>query len=405
MAVDLLTWWRRRLLTRAVGSCDETGLIQAIHQKNLSATKQLLAIGVSANAMSGELVPALSLAIRQAEVDIISLLLANGSSLEAVDSRGNTALMEAISLGDRYIFQMILDRKPNVNARNWRGKTALLLAAEEGSTTFVRLLLNEGAEVDLADQAGVTPLMVSVSTSKTGIAKSLLDAGANPEQKDLSGRSASDRSTSSLRIQRMLQEKAHTSHSSISATSVLPSDLLSQQFVHFASQWLGDPESLQRGERQGRLLISKLQSALQSIGLPDSDSFLQTGASLGILMLQEFQRGLGQLQANSHQAGTSSLFSKIEELISQFQLSASAREPGQKAGQEQHIHFHFPAMTSDQAQALAEAVREIMSQSGNATVTSQTPFSESFSEKMSDNPANSSATTPHIEKGNPEFPS
>lgn len=361
-------FWKKRRIRRAVGSCDERGLIKAVERRKYRALRGLLQLGVDPNASDAFGQSVLIKAIRIADHLLVDQLLEAGASPDHADHSGCTPLMHAVQAADKHLIDRLLKASPELNRRNQTGETALMLAVKEGQTTLARQLIAAGAEVDLADQAGLTPLMVAIEASKIGIVVSLLEAGANPEQKDMRGRSALDRPVASLRIRRLLHQAADISpngQQGADGDSSRLADFL-QQILQTASGLVADNPELAEVEQKGRALLRNWQ---KSLGIPEwegQEELLAGGVSLFVLLNQEIQRGLSQLQRlplrNGSEADEASRarWERLESIVAQLAAKSAEPPPEQSNQQEQHFHFHLPPYTKEEEAQVTEAIGEAM---------------------------------------------
>lgn len=356
MASRLSTWWKRRKLARAAGGCNEAGLIRSVRKGQLDLVKGLLDFGVSVDAREETGRSVLFLAVRQGEIKLVNLLVNRGANLDLSDHNGQTALMEAISQADKHVFDRLMKAGPDLNKRDQQGNTALLLAVEEGNTTFTRSLIQAGADINLANKIGKTPLMLAVMDSKTAIIQSLLEAGADPLQKDLSGKDVMDIPVSSPRIKKMLKAVAGTDESE-------PEQRISSvmnQMIQSAGSFLGTSSSPHQLEERGRQLLGAWTQFMGLPGMKESETTMQTGAELFLLLMQEIQRGLKQATSRSNGNDTvSQSWENLESLVAR--LASQLPEPTTRAEEpvpEQHIHFHLPPLEDHQKEDLNSAMRE-----------------------------------------------
>ena len=359
MASGIRIWWRKQQLSRTLGSCDEAGLIRAVEIGNTAAISSLLELGVSVDARDEKGRPALCVAVRQGDTVTTAHLLKLGANLALTDQEGRTAIMEAVIHGDKYLLQHLLEYHPDINKRNALGETALLIAVKEGNTTLGRMLLSAGAEADLADRNGITPLMAAVEDAKVALVKSLLEAGANPEQRDLAGRNTLDRPSLSPRIQKMLQEASSPSPGKSAGTEPMLPDLL-HRWLGSATQLLGTEHAALDVTNKGQELIQLLGSTFRLTDLERSEEWLQGGAGMLVLLMQEVQRGLSQLSLSTKEEEAAESWKKLEQLVRGMASGLTAPQANISSGPEQHIHFHLPPINPEGAlppdKALNEAI-------------------------------------------------
>lgn len=142
-------------------------LVESVHNSDLTFAKQLLSLGVSANATGGLSIHrpdanALILAIENEKTDFVYLLLNYGADIELLYSsrfeEQVNALMVAAYKDDTDILRSLISRGAQINATNDVGESALMLAASSGQVKSVKILLEAGANPYLKDNAGKTAL-------------------------------------------------------------------------------------------------------------------------------------------------------------------------------------------------------------------------------------------------------
>ncbi|WP_342348352.1 ankyrin repeat domain-containing protein [uncultured Nitrospira sp.] len=191
-------------------SSRQPDLIQAIQDRNLSLTHQLVDQGSDVNqrtpqgatplhfaARSGQFTIAQLLlqngadpgAIYQSEwtplhfaakgghVDIADLLLQHGALVDGLD--GNiTPLHIAVQEHHRRMTSYLLAHGATVQTSFKEGWTALHVAAQAGDTDMTRLLLDSGAPIDATNTIGLTPLHSAALSGQRDLTSYLLSRGA-----------------------------------------------------------------------------------------------------------------------------------------------------------------------------------------------------------------------------------
>ncbi|MDR0780447.1 MAG: ankyrin repeat domain-containing protein [Pseudomonadales bacterium] len=127
----------------------------------LDAVKELLDAGADPNAVTGDNLSALSLAITNANTAMVELLLNAGANANTREPAGETMLMSAAAVGTPGSISALLAHGAEVDAldRDY-GQSALMVAAREGHADAVQLLLKAGANPNLHTNIGKTPAFI-----------------------------------------------------------------------------------------------------------------------------------------------------------------------------------------------------------------------------------------------------
>jgi hypothetical protein len=140
-------------------------LCEAVRQRNLVVTSELIRRGADANGVCLGGVSPLMLAIERGSVGAVHLLLDHGADVNFVcmgpgSLRGETALARAVTPGDPALVRLLLDRgaDPNVHFDSGRKVTPLIVTASTGDIDIVRILLAYHADVNARDWSGHTAL-------------------------------------------------------------------------------------------------------------------------------------------------------------------------------------------------------------------------------------------------------
>ena len=108
------------------------------------------------NAVNGDDVTALHIAVRNRSEAIVKLLLDNRIEKDAKRLNGDTALHIATKNGDITIVKMLVDAKCDINAVDGNGATALVFAAKIGNKNLVEYFIEKGADIQKTDCYGKT---------------------------------------------------------------------------------------------------------------------------------------------------------------------------------------------------------------------------------------------------------
>lgn len=206
----------------------ELQLCEAVASGNLPEARKLLALGVSANAMSHDhqmsvLMQAvavsrvwmvrvllengadpnyvnvqsksvLHVAAAQSTPEIVSCLLAAGADPMMQGNNGATPLHDAVWQRRTDLVKALLPayKVLNYNPDGGRNGTPLEMAIYGGSQSIVQAFISAGTDLRGACFAKRPPLVAAVKSGKTEIVRTLYQAGADPDARDSSGKSARD---------------------------------------------------------------------------------------------------------------------------------------------------------------------------------------------------------------------
>ena len=106
---------------------------------------------------------------------------------EAVTGQGVRLLQVAVKAGQAELTQLLLKYSADINTADHQGKTALHLATAGGHDQCLRELLKHGPELDCSDNTGSTPLHLAVENNNGEFLELLLDYGADPMVADDEG--------------------------------------------------------------------------------------------------------------------------------------------------------------------------------------------------------------------------
>lgn len=206
----------------------ELQLCEAVASGNLPEARKLLALGVSANAMSHDhqmsvLMQAvavsrvwmvrvllengadpnyvnvqsksvLHVAAAQSTPEIVSCLLAAGADPMMQGNNGATPLHDAVWQRRTDLVKALLPayKSQNYNPDGGRNGTPLAMAVHNGSLPIVQAFIAAGTDLRGACFAKSPLLVVAVRAGKVEIARTLFEAGADADARDESGKSARD---------------------------------------------------------------------------------------------------------------------------------------------------------------------------------------------------------------------
>jgi ankyrin repeat protein len=115
-------------------------------------------------------------------------LLAQGVTEDAIDPDGHTALMWAAYNGHSEILLDLLKAGAVVDRRDMMGRTALLYGSTGDFPEAVKILLDKGADPNVVDaDEHFTPLMHAAAEGNLEVVKVLMSHGADQTLKDVDG--------------------------------------------------------------------------------------------------------------------------------------------------------------------------------------------------------------------------
>jgi uncharacterized protein len=162
----------------------------AIEFDDVQTVQQLLRRGFDPNTPSGNLQPALTLAVQKKALKVAEILIASRTiNVNQMNPKGETPLMMAAFTGELRLAQQLIARGADVNQTGW---TPLHYAATAGDSEMIRLLLEEHAYIDAESPNGTTPLMMAAYYGNPMATKLLLEEGADPTLKNDKGLTAYD---------------------------------------------------------------------------------------------------------------------------------------------------------------------------------------------------------------------
>ncbi|MBU0728645.1 MAG: ankyrin repeat domain-containing protein [Proteobacteria bacterium] len=131
----------------AVTEFEQTPLIAAITNRNISMVKKLLDLGASVNKKpnSGTMLTPLMWAANIGESEIIKLLIDKGANIWEEDARGHTALRPALENGHRETVRLLLLNGADLDGKDNYGFTHLMWAKEMKIPQAVTMLNEFGA--------------------------------------------------------------------------------------------------------------------------------------------------------------------------------------------------------------------------------------------------------------------
>jgi Zn-dependent protease with chaperone function len=159
-------------------------LLEKVRQRDLTAVRQLLALGYPLNAaMPGE-GTALMLAVKARDKAMVELLLSAGADVNQSSRRDGNPLIIAAQLGDLELAKLLVQAGADVNAIVLADETPLINASLVGDLAMVQYLVQQGAHVNLKVEATLmdgSELRSPLSRASTAQVRAyLLQQGATP---------------------------------------------------------------------------------------------------------------------------------------------------------------------------------------------------------------------------------
>ncbi len=291
----------RWVVRKAVGHCDESGLIRAIETGNVHILELMLQLGVTANATDSRGTPAIHFAAADGNLKALRLLVEQGANLNSVDGSGRTALMRATEKGHFLLVEYLLDAGAEISLKDQAGEDVLFKAVNARHGALVQRLLQMGADPNTTNLGGMPALVLACKQNYPGMVKSLLAFGADPNLTDTSGKAPMDMEGLPPRIEDLLFEAGgrpterirFTQSSSKKARYPDAADQRNPWFVlaDMALQtmdWMGNPADTAKApwvlaEERGKEwlsgldiqpLVTQLTTLDQSLGIRENLSWL-----------------------------------------------------------------------------------------------------------------------------------
>lgn len=200
---------------------NESALIVACTQKNLTWVDFLLSIGANPNDVNSSNQNSLHLlidknislislsafielgidlnqkdkngqspvfyALNHMREDLLHLFLSEGANPDVLDSDNNSPLLLAALSGNVRNVELLLEGGAKTNLKNLRGQNALHMAALSGNEEIVELLIKAGIPKNETDILGRNALHYSAVQNNEGVTKILVKGGLDPNATDLEG--------------------------------------------------------------------------------------------------------------------------------------------------------------------------------------------------------------------------
>ena len=149
--------------------------------KALAETKDFLADGGDANALTSLGWPLLVEAAQYGHLSVVAFLIARGADVSATDPSGETALHAAAKCGHTRVVEFLIDQGADVNRRDNQGRTPLHAAIGwRQETETAALLISRGADVNAVDDDDETPLHKAAFIGRESLVELLIANGADP---------------------------------------------------------------------------------------------------------------------------------------------------------------------------------------------------------------------------------
>ena len=168
-----------------------TNFTKAAKFDDISEVKELIAQGVSPNAVDPKGNPMLLVAIRDKSDKVTEYLLKNQNiDVDLSNKYGETPLMIASIEGNLPMVKtLVLQNHARIDHIGW---TPLHYACTRGHLEVAQFLVTNGADVNASSINGSTPLMMAVQSGNEELIKYLLDKGADLQLRNSQGFTAID---------------------------------------------------------------------------------------------------------------------------------------------------------------------------------------------------------------------
>jgi ankyrin repeat protein len=168
-----------------------TKFTKAAKFDDISEVKELIAQGVSPNAVDPKGNPMLLVAIRDKSDKVTEYLLKNKNiDVDLSNLSGETPLMIASIEGNLPMVKtLVLQNHARIDHIGW---TPLHYACTRGHLDVAQFLVSNGADVNAPSINGSTPLMMAVQSGNEELIKYLLEKGADLQQRNTQGFTAID---------------------------------------------------------------------------------------------------------------------------------------------------------------------------------------------------------------------
>jgi len=184
--------WQYKFWSEYPYTFDEKSVSPAIHVAAFygltGLVSRLLNKGHDVNAVNGERITPLHLAVLSQEPGLVELLLGRGADVNAKDRSQTTPLgMVSSKLnGSPEIAKLLLDHGSVAETSDEDGITPLHSACQNGNVEIFMQLMKEGANVKAQDQTGETPLHKALHRADppSELIEELIKNGANVNEQD-----------------------------------------------------------------------------------------------------------------------------------------------------------------------------------------------------------------------------
>ena len=159
---------------------DPTELLHYATEGNLTAIKQLVAMGADITIRNEGGQSALMFAAQNGHTDIVTLLVDAGADVNAQADDGATALIFASMFNHPSSVEILLKNgaDPDLSTYHY-GQTTLMVADAGGNVEIVQILLSNGVVADTRDTDGSSALRYALSQQHYTVAKLLMDKGSS----------------------------------------------------------------------------------------------------------------------------------------------------------------------------------------------------------------------------------
>lgn len=119
-------------------------------------------------------------AIKLGQIDTVEILLSHGANINAVNGEDLNALQLAIAENQTDIAKFLIQNGADITAKNSIGFDALRLAAVKGKWEIIDILIKHGADVNIGQNTGETALLLAVENKHENCVEILLKHNADP---------------------------------------------------------------------------------------------------------------------------------------------------------------------------------------------------------------------------------
>ncbi|MGE4294111.1 MAG: ankyrin repeat domain-containing protein [Campylobacterales bacterium] len=167
-------------------------LMIAVQANDAAMTARLIGAGATADVLTPQRLPLLSLALQEGTLESAKALLENGAKPnvggESAPSPLTIATLGGItSRAYRDMALMLLDKGADANYGAVGEHTLLIYAIKTGQNDLALKLVQNGADVEMGDEEGMTPLSWAILLGQNDVVEALLAKNARGDARDAHG--------------------------------------------------------------------------------------------------------------------------------------------------------------------------------------------------------------------------